>query len=257
MDFRTRAQWGAVFDVSGIPTFRTPVSMLFIHHNVMPPTNNPNDDMRRTEAVDISRFGLPSYKWAIHPSGVVLEGMTNHSSPDTYGHNSDALSIMFMGNFENDQPTSAAILACRELVQVLRDFNLLTKDFRILGHRDVYSTACPGRNLYPRLGELIVPPTIMSSPMKTVGKDNMVLQDPTTKGIWVVTENGAVFAYDGAPYLGGTNNAKYNAANFPCVGIVPFSDSHGDGYTLVLDFGNSGGDRFRRFRFSRDSSSRV
>ena len=30
----------------------------------------------------------------------------------------------------------------------------ITPNVKVLGHRDVYATACPGRNLYARLGEI-------------------------------------------------------------------------------------------------------
>ena len=258
MEFRTRAQWGATFDPSGIRTISLPRALLFIHHNVMKPTKDPNADMRATEQVDIARFGLPSYKFAIHPSGVVLQGMTNHSSPDTYGHNDD-ISIMFMGNFEEDQPTDAAMFACRELIPKLKVQGLLTQNFQLLGHRDVFQTACPGKNLYSRLSELLVPPpSIVDGVMREARKDNMVLQDPTSGGYWVAYDTGAIAAYDGAPYLGGCNNSKYNAGNKPCVGIARFADGRGEGYALVLDFGEgSGGDRFRRYKFDRAGTAKV
>jgi len=257
VDFRTRAQWGATFDPSRVPTFPTPRGLLFIHHNVMQPTGNPNQDMQNTEQVDIARFGTPSYKWAIHPSGVVLEGMTNHWSPDTYMHN-DELSIMFMGNFENDYPTPQAMMAGRELVATLKAFGLFAQHGQILGHRDVFQTACPGAHLYPRIHELATPPTSTQPPSNVSRKDNMVLQDPTSGGYWVADETGAVYAYDGAPFLGGANNAKMNSGNKPCVGIARFINSRGEAYALVLDFGSaSGGDRFRRYRFPRDGSARV
>jgi len=260
MDFRTRAQWGAKFDPSKVATFATPVDRLFIHHNVMEPTGNPNADMQATEQVDISRFGTPSYKYAIHPSGVVLEGMTNHWSPDTYQYN-DKISIMFMGNFENDQPTPSAIMAGRELIQFLKAYKVLTPDFKIYGHRDVYATACPGKNLYPRISELIVSPPTSNSPSNGVRKDNnMVLEDPTTGGYWVAKPDGAVFAYDGAPELGGCNNAKMNPNNYECVGIGRYVDNKGEGYCLVLNFGpppTNTGDEFRRYRFPRDKSALV
>ena len=263
MDYRTRAQWGATYDPSGRQQMTLPVGLVFIHHNVMAPTNNPNADMLATENVDIARFGCPSYKWAIHPSGVILEGMTTHGSPDTYGHNSDSISIMFMGNFENDKPTDAAMLAGRQLVQLLSGFKFLTPSFKLLGHRDVYATACPGANLYPRINELLVPvfnPSPMPAPKQIRKDNNMVIQDPTTGGYWVAYDTGAIGAYDGAPYLGGTNNAKYNGGSFPCVGIGHYMDNKGEGYCLVLDFGLAPvntGDRFRRYRFPRDGSARV
>lgn len=90
------------------------------------------------------------------------------------------------------------------------------------------------------------------------GGPEMALTDPSTGGVWVTDDSGAVFAYDGAPYLGGTNNASYNAAGWPCVGICAFSGPGGDGYCLVLDtlVDSPGVDRYRRYRFPRDGSAR-
>ena len=94
--------------------------------------------------------------------------------------------------------------------------------------------------------------------------NNMVLTDQATGGIWVADATGAVYSYDKAPYLGGTNNTKANAGGYPCVGIGDYTDSKGPGYVLVLDWGDAdgdghsadGGDRYRRYRFSRDGSGR-
>jgi hypothetical protein len=95
--------------------------------------------------------------------------------------------------------------------------------------------------------------------------DNMVLTDPDTNGVWVVADKtGAIYNYDGAPFLGGTNNPALNPHGHPCVGISGFTDRHGPGYCLTLDWGDrgdghstDGGDRYRRYRFPRDGSARV
>lgn len=90
------------------------------------------------------------------------------------------------------------------------------------------------------------------------------LTDPVTGGIWVAdpksTPPGAIYTYDGAPYLGATNNSKMNAQGFPLAGIALNPDSRGGGYVLVLDFGSAGeaggGDRYRRYRFPRNGSGK-
>jgi N-acetylmuramoyl-L-alanine amidase len=99
-------------------------------------------------------------------------------------------------------------------------------------------------------------------PTPTEGDDdNMVLTDSETGGIWCADSTGAVFTYDGAPYLGGANNDKMNAQHFPCVGIAINPDNKGGGYRLVLDFGDKGSaggnDRFRRYNFPRNGSGKV
>lgn len=172
-DFRTRAQWGAEFDVSRVPIIKTPVVDIFIHHTAGRWTNDPNDDMLAIERYDEWKFGKPSYDWVIHPSGVILEGMTIHLSPDTYGRNRDSLSICFMGNFDNEQPTPAAMLAARWLIANLVHFKLVVPAFRILGHKDTYPTACPGANLYPRIQELAVPLIPVPAPIVPIEEELM------------------------------------------------------------------------------------
>jgi hypothetical protein len=82
---------------------------------------------------------------------------------------------------------------------------------------------------------------------------NMVLLDERSGGYWVAFSDGAVHAYDGAPFLGGTNNDRYNAGHKPCVGIAGRLEADG-GYCLVVDFGNRD---CRRYEFPYDGSARV
>ena len=79
----------------------------------------------------------------------------------------------------------------------------------------------------------------------------MVLSDPKSEGVWVAFRDGAVHALDGAPFLGGANNARHNPTRAPCVGI---GDNNGDGYVLVLEFPNRD---LRTFHYPRDGSARV
>jgi N-acetylmuramoyl-L-alanine amidase len=89
------------------------------------------------------------------PSGRVYEGRGwNRHNGATKGYNGNSLAFCWTGNYDTSQPTQASIDAGRALLaQGMRD-GYLTADFTIRGHRDVASTACPGRYLYPRLAEL-------------------------------------------------------------------------------------------------------
>ena len=94
-----------------------------------------------------------------------------------------------------------------------------------------------------------------TAPAARKGTHMWTLTDETTGGTWVADETGAVYGYDGAPYLGGCNNARYNPAGWPCAGLA----AHGTGYLLTLDTGDPDGpgDRFTRYRFPRDGSAAV
>jgi hypothetical protein len=161
MEYRNRQQWGASYDVSH-RAYMTglPVSVIYIHHTVTNPTNDPNRDMQGIEQIDIGRFGVPSYSWVFHPSGVALEGMSNHRGAHTVNNanqsqNNISFGLSFIGNFQNDQPTQEAINACGEVIRdVIKPTGWLRPNWEIKGHRDVFATACPGNNLYPRIGEI-------------------------------------------------------------------------------------------------------
>jgi hypothetical protein len=85
----------------------------------------------------------------------------------------------------------------------------------------------------------------------------MVLDDPRSGGYWVVASpDGAIYAYNGAPFLGGTNNPSVNAGGRKCVGIAHRPNN--DGYVLVLDFSDAtpGQDAYRFYNFPYDGSGR-
>ncbi len=156
----TRDEWGAEYDVSRRAMMRgLPVALSFIHHTVTAPSADPAADMRAIERIDVGRFGVPSYSFVIHPSGVVLEGMGLHRGAHTinnanHSFNDDAFGISFIGNFENDTPTPEALAACGDLLRSLVADGHAQGDFTLSGHRDVYATACPGANLYPLVGSI-------------------------------------------------------------------------------------------------------
>lgn len=78
-------------------------------------------------------------------------------------------------------------------------------------------------------------------PEPEIESSGMVAECPTG-GTWSVRPNGAVFADDGAPYLGGLNTHpdwKAGTTSAPCVGIAPWhgdgTDAGGNGYVLCVD----------------------
>ena len=88
---------------------------------------------------------------------------------------------------------------------------------------------------------------------------NMLAYDPVSGGTWAIRPNGAVYAADGAPYLGGLNNhPQYNAGGNgdPAVGISfygsPGSSVDDKGYEILCDNGIS--PEPARYRFPYNAS---
>jgi hypothetical protein len=166
MAVRTRNEWGAATPLG--PRMALPVGTIFIHHSVTNPTSNPDADFRALDRIGKSRFGRFSYSWVVHPSGVGAEGAGLHVGAHTSGHNSTAFGICLIGNYENDQPTPEAVRTVVDIIRYLQAAGAVRSDVKVLAHRDVKQTACPGRNLYAVLpiirNELASKPTLAPRP---------------------------------------------------------------------------------------------
>ena len=154
-----RSNWGARAPKC-TKALRVPVRYAFIHHTAgSTPTS---ESQERATMQQVQRYHQDSRGWCdiaynflIMPSGRVYEGRGwTRVNGATKGYNSNSIAVCFAGNFETATPTAAAINAGRALLnQGIRD-GYLTPDFILRGHRDVGSTACPGRHLYARLNDL-------------------------------------------------------------------------------------------------------
>lgn len=93
------------------------------------------------------------YHFVIEKDGSVKQ--TNPLTNISYhvaAHNSYTIGICLSGNFNQTQPTKAQLSSLKNLLSHLS--SLLTRDFNVVGHRDLGNTTCPGHNLYPLINSL-------------------------------------------------------------------------------------------------------
>ncbi len=110
-------------------------------------------------------YGLP-YNFIVFNSGENRIWYLNDIDlywPHTYNNNGEC-ALAVPGNFEPyipspqrkpyvaDEPTDELVTTIARLHGALSA--MWEKRLILLGHRDVYATACPGANLYSRLGEM-------------------------------------------------------------------------------------------------------
>lgn len=148
-----RGEWG--FSGPLGPPMSTPSNQVFIHHSVTNPTSDARADMRTLERIGKQRFGRLSYSFAVHPSGAVLQGQGNHVGAHTKNRNSTSHGLVAIGNYDTRRPPAVMVEAFRNLYRhgISEGW---WKD-SIAGHRDVSSTACPGKHLYARLSDIREP----------------------------------------------------------------------------------------------------
>jgi hypothetical protein len=171
---RSRAQWGADESMrSGSPSYGQ-VSGGVIHHTV-----NANDYsqadvpaiLRSIYAYHTVSRGWSDigYNFLVDRFGRIWEGRYGGiARPVTGAHTLDYNGVTFgasaIGNFETAQPSAAMVDAYADLFAWKLGLSGVAADERvslygetspaIVGHGDLGSTACPGRNLYARLGAI-------------------------------------------------------------------------------------------------------
>lgn len=187
---------------------RLPATQVFIHHSVTNVTNDPLADMRVIETTGLARFGQFSYSYCIHPhEGEILEGCGLLRGAHTAQRNSISFGICWIGNYEERLPKVQQLDATRWLIAWLTKAGHLIPGADIKGHRDVYATACPGSKLYTMLDVIRHPwegTTAMPDDNVFEAQAPIVAFEvtPDGQGYYVVTADGAVFAFGSAKYLG-------------------------------------------------------
>lgn len=154
----SRAEWGAKKTALPSTPMTLPATALYLHHTTTDPSDDPKKDMRAVEAIGIQRFGIFSYSFCVHPTGMVLEGAGLRRGAHTAQRNSTSFGVAHIGNYENREPTAAQIEANRWLIWWLQEEGHLRPEiYPTGGHRDLMATACPGAKLYRRLEDLRAP----------------------------------------------------------------------------------------------------
>ena len=135
---------------------RAETDQVVIHH-----TGNPTDDDLSAAEINTSHkargWSCIGYHYVIRKAGTVEVGRPHWTvGAHAYGHNSHTVGIHVCGNFEIGEPTDAQIESLAMLLANLcTDYGLTIDRDHIVGHRELMSTACPGRNLFSQLDTIV------------------------------------------------------------------------------------------------------
>lgn len=160
MKFVSRSQWGARDTSGALTRINLPVSNIYIHHTESPSGPDPAAIWRGVQAYHMNSRGYAdiAYEAGIATDGTVYEGRVTWAvGAHTLNHNRDGHAICFIGNYQLDPPTDAQINAARELIADWQAKGICVANPTILGHRDVFATACPGDAAYAQLDRIRQP----------------------------------------------------------------------------------------------------
>lgn len=150
-----RATWGARHP-NGFGDRPIPFGEWWLHHsvtiapNLVAPFDDDDAAIRTLERIGQQRFGGGiSYTVPITPAGRVYEGLgLQRRGAHTLGHNTAGAAIVFVGDYDKNQVTGQQIEAAAQTMVLAHRIGAATRHTLNGGHRDVGSTACPGRYGY-------------------------------------------------------------------------------------------------------------
>ncbi len=137
------------------------VNMVTVHHEGWTPvyfddarsTADRLDGIRRSH-IDRLHAADIGYHYVIDRGGRVWQGRSlAYQGAHVREHNENNLGIMVLGNFDQQQPTSAQLATLRgTLVTLCKQYRLNTK--KVFTHQELNKTECPGRVLQAHMTTL-------------------------------------------------------------------------------------------------------
>ncbi|XP_029159569.1 uncharacterized protein LOC114931584 [Nylanderia fulva] len=151
----SRAEWNARAPKSPTANLKIkPVSNVIIHHTTGPGCETQAECQLKVKGIqkehmDNKRWSDIGYNFIVGEDGNVYEGRGwgkkgAHSIP----FNSKSIGISIIGDYSNRTPKAAAIQAVTRLIARGVDNGEIKSDYKLLGHRQTWPTACPGDSLY-------------------------------------------------------------------------------------------------------------
>ncbi|NEB81535.1 hypothetical protein G3I40_40945 [Streptomyces sp. SID14478] len=275
--------WGPGLSHDGTPTYDTEIKAAVVHHTGVDSDNQvpcakSAERLRQIQQDHVGKgYYDIGYNFVVDRCGQIFEGRTGgvdlpvHGAHD-YGFNTDTVGISYIGNFESAKPTKAALDAIARVVawkfgqygitptgtvtmtsngDLNVDGNKIPKGTtknlpRVFGHRDTNATACPGANLYPKLGRIA---TLAATPGISHALTNQNVVGDATADIVSGVPKGAsggqvvvVPGTTGGPSATGKKVISQSTADVPGAGeagdefgsATATGDVNGDGYTDIV-----------------------
>ncbi|MDT9700009.1 FG-GAP-like repeat-containing protein [Streptomyces sp. P17] len=270
----TQAEWGASTDYNGTPSYGTDIKAAVIHHTGVDSDNTLScaESAARMRTIQQAHFAQDyfdvGYNFVVDKCGQIFEGRSGGMDlPVTGAHdagfNTDTLGISYIGNFESAKPSKAALDAIARVIAwkfgmygidptgkvtltsraPLNDSGNKVAEGqqitlpRVFGHKDTNSTACPGLNLYAKLGSIAslaktpgISHALATTDFNRDGVSDLVAGTPKANRVTVVP--GGVDGPVTASRIGFTQNSAG----------VPGTSETGDSFGAATAWGDVNGD---------------
>ncbi|XP_049879183.1 peptidoglycan-recognition protein LB-like [Pectinophora gossypiella] len=152
-----RQEWHARPPLETKP-LSTPVPYVVIHHSYIPPACKNLVEcsyaMRAMQSmhIDQNKWWDIGYNFAVGSDGKAYEGRGFTILGAHAKHfNTHSIGICLIGNWNDTLPPSHQLEKTKALIQYGVDQGFIREDYKLVGHRQVRPTECPGQTLYDHI----------------------------------------------------------------------------------------------------------
>ncbi|XP_015122499.2 uncharacterized protein LOC107044927 [Diachasma alloeum] len=151
----TRREWNAR-NVSGLePLWTTPIPYVVVHHGGIlhycydQPECSAIVRSYQDLHIDKNHWLDIGYHFVIGEDSNVYEGRGwDYVGAHAPGYNSQSIGVSVIGDFSHFLPNDGALKALDELIACGVALGKISPDYRVIGHRQVRDTVCPGETFY-------------------------------------------------------------------------------------------------------------
>ncbi|CAH0595325.1 unnamed protein product [Chrysodeixis includens] len=154
-NFVSRSQWGARPPASTYSRLASPVPYVVVHHTYIPPACSTADVckryMRNMQTVHQLTNGWQDigYNFAVGGDGSVYEGRGWEAvGAHAVGYNTQSIGVVMIGDFVSNLPPANMLQTLKDFIAVGVELGYISPNYRLIGHRQVSATECPGRALF-------------------------------------------------------------------------------------------------------------
>ncbi len=138
---------------------RRDVPDVFVHHEGGAVRGVPADKpavLREIESGVLGKGYIAiDYNLMVFADGDIWEGRgLAHEDGATINNNATSVSVCAVGNYEKEPAPDALVHGIATAVQAAAQSGWATGHPNVRAHREVFQTACPGSNLFARMGEI-------------------------------------------------------------------------------------------------------
>ncbi|CAH0402749.1 unnamed protein product [Chilo suppressalis] len=155
--FYSRQDWGAAPANDTVP-LNTPVPYVVIHHTYIPGACHTFEECSRSMLSMQNYHGVTldwgdiGYNFCVGSEGGAYEGRGWKTKGIHAGRaNGISVGICLIGDWRSELPPSMQLETTKALIESGVEKGFIRPDYKLVGHRQVMSTECPGGALYEHI----------------------------------------------------------------------------------------------------------